>query len=75
MLKKLFYALGVGMGCFISTLAILLVFGFSWLIVCGIVKLITLCFCLAFSWKIATSIWLLFIIIGALVNEWGEKKK
>lgn len=29
----------------------------SWLSVCGIIKLVTLCFNLKFKWNIATGIW------------------
>lgn len=35
----------------------------SWLAVCGIVKLITLCFGLTFSWMLATGIWLILLLV------------
>lgn len=35
----------------------------NWLVVCGFVKLITLCFGLAFNWLIATGIWLIARLI------------
>ena len=35
----------------------------SYLITCGIVKLICLCFGLTFTWLIATGIWLLIILL------------
>ena len=35
----------------------------SWLITCGIVKLICLCFGLTFTWLIATGIWLIIILL------------
>lgn len=35
----------------------------SWLAVCGLVKLITLCFGFTFSWLIATGIWLILILL------------
>ena len=35
----------------------------SWLITCGIVKLICLCFGLTFTWLIATGIWLIVILL------------
>lgn len=42
-----------------SILKILVASIVSWLITCGIVKLICLCFGLTFTWLIATGIWLL----------------
>ena len=36
----------------------------SWLITCGFVKLITLCFGLTFSTSVATGIWLILILIN-----------
>ena len=35
----------------------------SWAIVCGVIKLITMCFGIDFSFKVATGIWLTFILI------------
>lgn len=37
-----------------------------WLITCGIVKLICLCFGFSFSWAIATGIWLVIIILRTI---------
>ena len=43
---------------------------FSWLITCGIIKLITLCFGCKFKWSIATGIWLITLIArGIFKNE------
>lgn len=36
---------------------------FSWLVIVGLIKLITICFNLSFSLKIATGIWLVLILI------------
>ena len=56
------------MGCLIGALVILfmilIVGGISWILTCGIIKLITLCFGLTFSWAIATGIWLVLMLIG-----------
>ena len=35
----------------------------SWIVTCGIVWLITLCFGLAFDWLIATGIWLVLCLL------------
>ena len=39
------------------------VYALSWIVTCGLIKLITLCFGLTFSWAIATGIWLIMMII------------
>lgn len=35
----------------------------SWALTCGVLYLITLCFSIVFSWKIATGIWLILFIL------------
>ena len=35
----------------------------SWIVTCGIIKLITLCFGLTFKWNIATGVWLLILLL------------
>ena len=42
---------------------ILLGYALSWLVTCGVIKLITLCFGLVFSWPIATGIWLILCLL------------
>ena len=46
------------MGCILAVLFIIFVYVLSWIATCGLIKLITLCFGWAFSWAIATGIWL-----------------
>lgn len=41
----------------------------SWLITCGLIKLITLCFGLTFSWAIATGIWLLMALLRSIFKK------
>ena len=41
----------------------------SWIMTCGIIKLITLCFGLSFSWLIATGIWLIMCIIKSILKR------
>lgn len=48
-----------------------ILFGASWLITCGIVKLITLCFGIDFTWGIGTGVWLILFLIGTVT---GKKK-
>lgn len=48
---------------------------FSWIVTCGIVKLITLCFGWYFSWPIATGIWLIIILISSVFTQSSSSKK
>ena len=40
----------------------------SWLLTCGIIYLITLCFGWSFSLAIATGIWLILMLIGKRIQ-------
>lgn len=53
----------------IIVLFIIAALAVSWLAVCGIVKLITLCFGLAFKWSIATGIWLVICILKSTFGK------
>lgn len=41
----------------------------SWILTCGIIKLITLCFGIGFSWLIATGIWLIMCIAKDILKR------
>lgn len=41
----------------------------SWLLTCGLVKLITLCFGWKFTWGIGTGIWLILLLIKDLIPK------
>ncbi len=51
-----------------ATLAIILLvlsaIGVSWGVTCGLLKLITMCFGLEFSWGASTGVWLLFVLFN-----------
>ena len=47
----------------IVALGFIIIKGISWIITCGIIKLITLCFGWNFSWGIATGIWLILLLL------------
>lgn len=49
---------------FLVILLFLVIAALSWLITCGIIYLITLCFGWSFSLAIATGIWLVLVLIG-----------
>lgn len=48
-------------------------YGLSWIITCGIIKLITMCFGLTFKWSIATGIWLVICILRSIFNVTVKK--
>ena len=53
-------------GCAVALVTITIfvfAYGLSWIVTCGIVKLITMCFGWTFSWSIATYIWLIICIL------------
>lgn len=50
-------------------LALILIYALSWIITCGIIKLICLCFGLAFSWSVATGIWLITILLRSIFKS------
>lgn len=51
------------------TLLLVVGYGVSWLVTCGLIKLITMCFDLTFSWGIATGIWLITIILKSIFKN------
>ena len=38
-------------------------YAFTWIVTCGVIKVITLCFGWDFSWFIATGIWLIMVLL------------
>lgn len=61
------------MGCILAALFIIFVYALSWIVTCGLIKLITLCFGWAFSWAIATSIWLVILILKTIFYDGSSK--
>lgn len=53
------WCLSTGVWAFFIVMVVIIGgYGLSWLLTCGLIKLITLCFGWKFSWAIATGIWL-----------------
>ena len=50
------------------------VYGLSWIVTCGIIKLITMCFGWTFKWSIATGIWLIICILKSIFNVTVKNK-
>ena len=56
-------------------LVLILGYGLSWAVIVGIIKLITVCFGLAFSLAKATSIWIMLISIGIAITYIRKVRK
>jgi hypothetical protein len=72
---KSLWKTGTVLGCIAAVLVFLMLGGVSWIITCGIVKLITLCFGWTFDWLIATGIWLVMILAKSVFNHTVTVKK
>ena len=40
----------------------------SWVVTCGVVKILSLCFGFVFSWKLATGIWLACLLLRWIIS-------
>lgn len=61
------------MGCILAALFIIFVYALSWIVTCGLIKLVTLCFGWAFSWAIATGIWLVMVLLKSIFCNGSSK--
>lgn len=52
----------------ISFMFLVIIYGISWIFTCGIIKLITVCFGLSFTWAMATGIWLIILILKSIFH-------
>lgn len=59
----------------IGLLIVIALYAVSWIITCGVIKLITLCFGWTFSWPIATGIWLIICTIKLLFTQNNKSSK
>ena len=64
-----------GIGCVIAIVIFGLLYSISWIITCGIIKLITLCFGWKFSWSIATGVWLIMCLLTPIFSTHTTVKK
>lgn len=62
-----------GIVALIIIVILALVYGASWIITCGIIKLITLCFGWTFKWSIATGIWLVMCLLSSIFKSQSSK--
>lgn len=59
----------------IFVLFIAAIYAFSWLVTCGVIKLITMCFGWDFTWAMATGIWLVICIAKRIFSHHTTVKK
>lgn len=59
----------------IGLLIVIALYAVSWIITCGVIKLITLCFGWTFSWPIATGIWLIICLIKLIFGQSNKSSK
>lgn len=57
------------------SICIFLLLGGSWIITCGLIKLITLCFGWTFYWGISTGIWIIIFVLRLSINGFIDKIK
>lgn len=59
----------------IAVIGIIVVYyGLSWIVTCGLIKLITMCFGLTFKWSIVTGIWLIICIMQSIFKTTVNKE-
>ena len=64
-----------GIAAAVVILLVAVCYGISWIVTCGIIKLITMCFGLEFSLAVATGIWLIICILKSIFNVTVNNKK
>lgn len=57
-----------GIAILIIIAILVAIYGISWIITCGIIKLITMCFGLTFKWNIATGIWFVILLLKEIFS-------
>lgn len=64
-----------GIGVLVCIVVVILLCSVSWIITCGVIKLITMCFGLTFKWSVATGIWLVMALLRTIFkNSSGTKE-
>lgn len=66
---------GTALGIIAAILVAMVILGVSWIATCGIIKLITMCFGLSFSWAIATGVWLIMCLARTIFKSNTTIKK
>ena len=64
-----------GIAALVAIVIFLVLGAISWVVACGIVYLITLCFSLEFSWLTATGVWLVMILLRSIFSVTVKNKE
>lgn len=57
---------GIGVVCIV---VVILLYSVSWIVTCGVIKLITMCFGLTFKWSVATGIWIVMVLFRSIFKS------
>jgi hypothetical protein len=68
-MKKLIETFGFGLGCLIAIFTFAIACSISWILTCGAVWLVCLCFGWVFTWPVATGVWIVACLISALFTN------
>lgn len=52
---------------------LLFAYGLSWIVTCGLIKIVCVCFAFKFTWKIATGIWIVLAILQSVFKTTVHK--
>lgn len=63
-----------GSALLLTIIFLVVAFGFSWIVTCGVIKLITICFGWKFKWSIATGIWLVMCLARTVFKNNSSSK-
>ena len=63
-----------GAAILVAIAIIAVCYGLSWIVTCGIIKLITMCFGWTFKWSIATGIWLIMCLLQSIFKVTAKNK-
>lgn len=63
-----------GSALLLTIIVLVVAFGLSWIVTCGVIKLITMCFGWQFKWSIATGIWLVMCLARTVFKNNSSSK-
>lgn len=75
MLRKFTKRFGFTLGCLTAVAVFAAICAVSWILTCGLVYLITLCFGWTFSWGIATGVWFVMWLLKSVFSSNVTVKK
>ncbi len=75
MFKKFLNKYSSVVAVIIFALTFIACYAISWIATCGVIKAITMCFGLTFTWSIATGIWLVMCLARTVFKSSTTVKK